>query len=272
MSSAEPTPKTARSFRILRIALPNEHGGWGFLFEPLVAGLAIAFSPAAIWISLMVTGAFLTRQPLRVLIADQMGTQIQGRARTALGFVVLFGVIFVVGLTAALATAGWAPMMPFLLVAPFVILQIYFDVSRRSRRLIPELTGAVSISASAAAIALAGGMGWPNALGLWAIFISRLVPSIIYVRERLRLEKGKSSSILVPAIAHGGGLLVVAVLAYNGYSPYLPVFVMMLLFYRAVAGLSTRRKKMRAMQIGIREVIYGLITVLSVIVGHYTGF
>jgi hypothetical protein len=29
---------------------------------------------------------------------------------------------------------------------------------------------------------------------------------------------------------------------------------------------------MKAMQIGVREVIYGLITVAAIVIGHYTGY
>ena len=46
-----------RNVKVKTIALPIEHGSWGFVFEPLAAGLLIAFSPSAIWITLLVVGA-----------------------------------------------------------------------------------------------------------------------------------------------------------------------------------------------------------------------
>lgn len=271
MSTLATSAVPVRSYRLKQIVLPTEHGGWGFLFEPIVAGLAVAFTPAAAWISLMMIGAFLTRQPLKVLIADRIGTQMPGRGIAAFGFVALFGSLFASGLAGALASGGTRPMLPFLFVLPFVPLQIYSDVYRKSRQLLPELTGAVSISSSIAAMALAGGMSWPSALALWAIFVCRLAPSIIYVRQRLLLEKGKENSAVLPVIAHIAALFITAVLAFNGLIPYLTVIAMLLLLYRAAEGLSAGRKKLKAMKIGIREVIYGAVTVISIIVGHYAG-
>ena len=58
----------ARRVRLRQIVLPTEHGSWGFLLEPIVAGVAVAFSAASVWIAVAVIGAFLARRPLQVLI------------------------------------------------------------------------------------------------------------------------------------------------------------------------------------------------------------
>ncbi len=260
-----------RAFRVKQIALPTEHGGWGFLFEPIVAAIAIAFSPAAIWISLMALGAFLARQPLKIFIADRIGTRIPGRGNAALLFLSLFGSVFAAGLIGAAFTGGSLPLVPFLFVLPLVPFQIYADVSRKSRQLLPELGGAVSVSATAAAIALAGGWGWPAATALWAVFICRLVPSIIYVRQRLLLEKGKAFSRGLPVALHIAAFIVTLVLGYYRLIPFLVLLAMAILLYRAAEGLSPRRKKLKAMKIGVRELIYGSLTVALIITGHFTG-
>ncbi len=41
------------------------------------------------------------------------------------------------------------------------------------------------------------------------------------------------------------------------------------LLTRAVWGLSRFRRRVKAMKIGIWEVVYGTLTVLSIIAGHY---
>lgn len=271
MSSATKPIAKAPVVRKRQIALPTEHGGWGFLFEPLVAGIAIAFSPAALWIALMTIGAFLVRQPLKVFVVDRLGMRIRDRAVAALFFACAYSILSFAGLAGTLSLVSPAVLLPFVAVLPLAILQIYWDVSRKSRHLLPELSGAISMSASIAVIALAGGMSRPVAFALWAIFAARFIPSIMYVRERLLREKGKQHSRSIPAIAHIVALLISVILAYNTLVPYLTAVAMLILLVRATAGLSPRGGRMKAMQIGVREVIYGAVLAVAIILGYYAG-
>ncbi|MBK9438288.1 MAG: YwiC-like family protein [Chloracidobacterium sp.] len=254
-----------------QIAVPPEHGSWGFLFEPIVASLAIGFSLPGALIALMTIGAFLARQPLKVLIIDRTGQRNAERARVAIQFIALFGTIATVGFAGAIYLAGILPFVPFLLVLPLACIQIYFDGSRKSRGLLPELFGSVTISSSSAAILLAGGFGWPAALSLWLVMLLRLIPSIMYVRNRLKLEKGKPFSRLAVLLAHSAAVIIAAVLAYTNGTSILVALVMIFLLYRAANGLSPTRRKLKAMKIGILEVVYGVVTVLAIIIGYYSG-
>lgn len=271
MPTAAPITTPHRDVRVRQVALPSEHGGWAFLFEPIAAGLAIAFSAGGPWIACLTIGAFLTRQPLKVLIADRFGMRNRARAGMAFRFLLCYGAIFFVGLAGTLLSVGFQPLLPFIWVLPLALFQIYIDESGQSRKLIPELTGAVVMSASIAAIGLAANMPWADCVALWAIFASRSIPSILYVRERLRLEKGKGHSRVIPTLAHIAALILTAALAYSGLSPFLTILAMSVLAYRAIAGLSPDRNKMKAMQIGVWEIIYGTVVVLSVVIGHYAG-
>src|SRR5215213_2911552 len=80
------------------IALPIEHGSWGFVFEPLTAGLLLAFSPSALWILLLVVGAFLTRQPLKVLLNARQAKRDMPQTPVARKFLLIYGAIFTLGL------------------------------------------------------------------------------------------------------------------------------------------------------------------------------
>lgn len=270
-SAVLPQTVSQRAIPLRRLALPTEHGGWGFLGEPLVAGLAIAFSPAAPWIAAMTVGAFLMRQPLRLLITNKRARPNSDLRTPALSFLLLYFTIFAGGLAGTLISAGAGPLLPFFIALPFILVQAYFDIFRRSRALIPEVAGAVSISASIAAVALADGFTWQNAGALWLVFIARLIPSILYVRERLRIEKGKEHSVLIPFAAHLLALAVVVILSLFGLIPVLIIAPMTFLLVRAITGLSSKRKTMRAMQIGIWEVVYGTAMVLILVIGFYYG-
>lgn len=272
MSTAAPITAPIRVVRVRQVALPVEHGGWAFLLEPILAGLAIAFSTGAPWIVCLTIGAFLIRQPLKVLIVDRFGMRNRERASLAFRFLLCYGAIFSIGLAGTLMSVGIQALLPFVWVFPLAIFQIYIDASRQSRKLIPELTGAVVMSASIAAIGIAANMPLVNAAALWAIFASRSIASILYVRERLRLEKGKQYSRTIPTLAHIAALFLVSMLAFYVLSSILTIMAMSVLAYRAIAGLSPGRSKMKAMQIGVWEIIYGVIVVLSVVIGHYSGF
>lgn len=270
MPNVRPVPPAAK-INLKQISLPTEHGSWGFLLEPMVVALAIGPSVSGFAIAVMTIGAFLSRQPLKVLIIDRLGQKNNARARAAVTFLLLFAAISAAGFASTLFLTGLRPLMPFILVLPFAAVQIYFDGSRKSRGLLPELLGGVSISASSAAIMLASGASDFAAAALWILMIARLIPSIIYIRNRLRLEKGKGHSLSQPVAAHSAAFIAVVVLAYYGGVPWLAVAAMAILLFRAVNGLSATRKRLKAMQIGVLEVAYGAVTVFAIVLGHYVG-
>lgn len=217
----------------------------------------------------MVIGAFLTRQPLKILFSDWKAKRSLPQTAAALRFVLLFGAIFLIGLAGSLYFAKPEVFNPFLFILPLGIYQIYCDVSKQSRQLIPELTGAIAISSSVTVVALAGGLDWSIAYTLWAVFIARLIPSILYVRNRLRLEKDKEFSIIPVIVSHFIAFGAVGMLAANNLVPKLPLVMFFILLFRSFWGLSPFRKKVKAMKIGVWEVIYGTLTALSVVIGYY---
>lgn len=261
-----------RKVRVKGIALPTEHGSWGFLFEPLLASIAVAPSFAAMWIAVTVIGAFLTRQPLKVFLADLQAKRNLPQTAVARKFVLIFGAITLIGFLGSLYFTKFESFIPFLAVIPLGIYQIYCDASRKSRNLLPELTSTIAISSAAAVIALAGGWHIINALALWAIFILRSIPSILYVRNRLRLEKGKTFSRFMPVALHLLAQIIISAMFIYRVCSLLTVIMFIVLTVRSIWGLSPFRKRVKAIKIGIWEVIYGTLTALSVIIGYYLQF
>lgn len=259
------------SVKIKNIALPIEHGSWGFVFEPLTAGLLIAFSPSAIWITLLVTGAFLARQPLKVLLNDWIAKRDLPQTAVALKFVLIYGSIAAFGAVGSLIFTKIESFLPFLFVLPFAVYQIYCDASRKSREVLPELTGSIAVSSSVAVLALADNWTFSAAIALWGIFIARLIPSILYVRNRLKLEKGKQYSKIVPFLANLVALVFVGLLAYKGFASLITTAMFAVLLVRSTVGLSKYRRKIKAMRIGVWEVVYGSLTAISVVLGYYLG-
>ncbi|MFN0138740.1 MAG: YwiC-like family protein [Pyrinomonadaceae bacterium] len=267
MASSRESIASTRKIKLSQIALPTEHGSWGFLLEPLVAALAIAFSSGGFWISIMVIGAFLARRPLQVFISQRKAPTGEMRS-AALRFVVLFSLVAATGLVGALLTSSLAVLIPLATALPVAVFQLYIESTTRGRQLIAELSGAVIMPASAASIILAGGESWPFAIAVWFFFAARFVPSILYIRNRLNLEKGKASSMILPAVAHVTALIAVSLIAFAGHLPMLVIPAFALLLARSVYGLSRYRKRVKAMKIGVAEVVYGLIVVVSFVVGY----
>lgn len=263
--------KRASNIPAKSIALPVEHGAWGFLFEPLIAGVIIAPSIAAPFIPLLAIGAFLTRQPLKFFLGDWYQKRTLPRTYVARKFVLTFGGIAAFGLLGSLIFAPLHSFLPFVLASPLVIYLIIQDVARQTRHLVPELLAAAALASSVSVLALAGGFDSKFALALWAIILARLIPSILYVRNRVRMGKQKDFAVFAPIISHIAALILVIAIYYAGSASILTVIMAAFLAARAIYGLSPYQQKLSAKVIGIWEVVYGIIYALSIGIGYYIG-
>ena len=236
------------------LALPTEHGGWGFLFEPLVLGLAVRPS----WDGALVAAAFifgfLTRQPLRLALQDALRGRAYPRTRWCWMFACAYAMGAAVALVAAIALGGWSIVIPLGLVAPLGITQILHDAHNKGRALLPELAGSVAMASSAAAIAIAGNMRIVPALALSGVIVARSIPSIVYVRALLTRAHGDQTSSWPTLTLHALAVLLVAL-----FAPKLAVVAMAILFVRAAIGLA--RPVPPAKKIGWTEIAMGTLTV-----------
>jgi hypothetical protein len=262
---------TTSQVRLKSIAFPPEHGSWGFLLEPIVLGLLVAPSLAGVFLSLAALGAFLARHPLKFVITDHRKGKRYPRTVAAERFALVYSVVALVGAGITVLLAGFEMLLPLVIAVPFALAQVVDYVQNKGRDLVPELAGSCAIAVTASCLVLAGGGSITLALMLWIILIARSIPSILYVRARLRLEKGKPFSVRPVLISNGVALLVVAALALLGEIPVLVVIGVTVLFGRALYGLSRYRKTAPAKIIGIWEMIYGLMLVVLAAVGYGLG-
>jgi hypothetical protein len=238
-----------RSVSLRPLALPNEHGGWGFLFEPIVLGLLVAPSWSGALLGLAALCAFLARHPLKLALQDAM----RGRRypRTPYCWMLAASYLFVAAIAcgSVVALSGRSVLVPLGAVAPLALIQVLYDARNRSRDLLPELCGAAAMTSIAAAIGIAGGLSFATAFSLSAVVLARSLPSIVYVRTLLRGDaKGPA------LVMHVGAVAVVAIFA----SPY-AVAAMVVLLLRALWGLTHETPP--AKTIGWREIVYGALVV-----------
>jgi hypothetical protein len=251
------------------VALTVEHGAWGFLFEPLLAGLLIAPSIAGAALSVFIIGSFLCRGPLKFVLGDALNRKKLPRTAIARRWLVYFGIVAAIGFTASLITANWIAFVPLLISAPVAVYLIFLDASRKSREALSELLAALVLGGSITTLMLAGGFGYQISFAMWLAMSARLVPSVVYVRNRLRLEKGKEYSAVMPLFTHTAAFAIVGILYLLRLGSILTVAVAVFLLLRSTTGLSSRRRKLTAKHIGIREVIYGVIYAVSLVAGYY---
>lgn len=265
-------PSTSLNTRIRRVALPVEHGGWGLMLEPIVLGLVLVPSTGGFWLAVAAVASFLWRQPFKLVIGDRRRRRRLPRTQLAEVFVLVYGGLALLALLGALRAADSRFLLPILIAAPVALVQIVYDALGRSRSLVPELAGTISIGAVAAAEALAGGWPRPAAFALWIIMAARALPTILYLRARLRLLREQTASTRTPIVAHVVALIVVFGLAKVGLAPYLAVLAIALLFVRALVGLSRINRSASAKKLGLRELGFGAMTVLAVILGQAFGW
>jgi YwiC-like protein len=261
-----------RRIRLRPIALPAEHGGWGLLFEPIVLGMLLAPSWVGLFISVTATGLFLARQPFKLVVGDWLRDRRSPRTGLAIRFAILYSSITALALAFAIKIGDAGFLLPLLLAAPIAFIQLLYNSVGRSRTLIAELAGAVATGAVATAVVLAGNWPRPAAFGLWVILAARTVPTILYLRARLRLLHRKPESPGEVIIAHLLAILIVSGLAWASVLPFLAVVALTILFLRAVFGFSRFDKRVSAKRLGVRELSFGAMTVFAVVLGHARGW
>lgn len=247
--------------RLRPIALPMEHGGWGFLFEPIILGLALAPSGKGWALAVAAIASFLVRQPIKVWWGDYAAEKSLPRTAVAIVIALIYGLVALAGL--AMAFIGAFPAaVPLLFAGPLVAGLLWYDLRGRGRNVAPELAAPVALAAVAASIVMLGGWGLPEALAVWALLSLRAVPSVLYVRSRLRVEYGRATNRAVPVAAHVAAIALALWLAQLGLAPLsvLPLYGLLLL--RAGAGLSALRRKASAKAVGFSEICWGTVAVV----------
>jgi YwiC-like protein len=265
------TPVVPSSVRLKTIALPPEHGAWGFPLEPILVGLGVAPSVPGTALAVAVFGAFLARHPMKIALVDRLHGKRYARTALAERAALAYSVIAVIGLAATIALAGAKPLLPLLLASPLALL-LFLSYSRnQGRDLLPELAGASALAGTATGIALAGNKSIGLALALWVILLARDIPSIVYVRARLRLQRGKPFSRPVVLLANVLAVACIIMLVVIGLVPVLAAVAVAVLAFRAVYGLSHHRRPVRVQTIGMLEMGYGLLLAVLVILGYALG-
>ena len=264
-------PETAPAVSWSSVALPVEHGGWGFLLEPLALGLVLAPSPGGLALALAALCAFLARHPLRLVLMDRRRGTRYPRTGVAERFLFAYLVVALALLALGLALAGGSFWPALVAAAVPALVALWYDAAGRSREVGAEATGAVALSGTAAAIALAGGAQAVVAAGAAALMALRAVASVVYVRARIRLDRGTAAGPGTALGVHGVALAATVAMAVAGWAPRLSIVAFLVLLARAGWGLSSRRRAVPPRVLGFGEMRYGLLVLALVALGYRLG-
>ncbi len=256
IGSVQPRPRSA----LRAVAVPSEHGGWGLTAEPVLLGLLVAPSVSGALLGAGALVAFLARTPLKLVLVDRWRHRRFPRTvlagRLAAGELALLAMLMA---TVAIRT-GWGWWAPLGAAVPLIAVEMWFDMRSRSRRLVPELCGAIGIASVASAIARAGGASWAVSLGLWVVLSARSVTALPFVRAQVLRLKGRQAQTAGVAVAGAVAIALVVGGWSAGLVPLAPVIALVAL---VIWGLwSLRRPPPSVAVLGASQVVLGVGVVL----------
>jgi len=231
-----------------------------------VLGLAVAFSWSGVAIGLAAFMAFLVRTPVKLALVDRRRGRFLRRTRLAIRVAVVeLATLTVLGVVALGAVGpGW--LVPVIVAMPLVGVELWFDIRSRSRRLVPELAGAIGIAAVAASIVVAGGEAWRLAVAIWMVLAARAVASIPYVRAQIvRTRRGSAPLGATDGSQVIGAIVAMAAVAVDARALVGAAAVVVVAVAQSIAVRRTHIAPVKV--IGIRQMVAGLAIVAATAIG-----
>jgi hypothetical protein len=193
------------------------------------------------------------------------------RDRTRLAAMIVAVELVILGLLTGYAIGAgesgfWVPLA---VAAPLVVLELWYDMRSRGRRLVPELAGSVGIGAVAAAIALAGGETERVAWGLWVVMGARSIAAIPYVRAQILRTKSRPGPRWHSDLAQVVAVLVAAAAWVTDLAPGPAAIAIGVL--AVFHGVAVRMPPRPAVVIGIQQTVLGILVIVATAVSVATA-
>ncbi len=248
------------------VALPTEHGGWGFTLEPILLGLLLFPGPPTLGLALLGLFGFLARHPLKLIYQDLRKGKRYPRTHLALRVSGVYLTLALLGFLLTAFTAQGPFLLPLLLALPLGAFMLWADTQNRSRDLFPEIAAALAMASLAPAGVLAGGLGPGMALGSFLVLALRDVAALYYARTQVLRARGMRPKRYPAYIALWSSAGLALFLQGQGLLPLAASLVLLLL--ALYGSLALLRPPVEARIIGWTQMGFGLLLVLATALGY----
>jgi len=250
------------------VAFPREQGSWGFMLEPLILALLVAFTTNGFLVALSAFIMFLSHQPIRIIANKNSSKEIK---LTAAIIFIIYSSITVILIFTAFLNMKLILFLPYFIALLLMIIYLLLELKGYGRLLAAELIAPVAVSLIAVCIILVDGWSLNFMLAFWIILLSRSIQTTFYINTNVKIIKKQSAS---PMFAYTSGfifLLIVTLSAFQHLSPFLAIGAVIILIIRSFVGFTSTNKKVNIKKIGILEFVYGIIFIILVAVGYNFG-
>jgi len=250
---------------IRQAALPNEHGSWGFVLEPLILSLIVAYSLPGLLLAFCTFFMFLSHQPIKQLFKKKKNNPYK---KISIQFLIIYSTAIIILFAVILSMVDINTLIPFVLSLIIMLNYLIILYKQKNRELIFELSAPFSISLVALSILLFNNWHIDFVLAFWIILLARSVPTTFYVRSKLLLIKKLSAKNFLPILLGLLFSIILLITAALDYNPYLAAVASFILLIRAYYGLYVSKNKVKIRAFGIWEFIYGGLFIVITAVGY----
>lgn len=250
---------------IKQAVLPSEHGSWGFVLEPLILTLMIAYSPAGFLLSITAFFLFLSHQPMKNIFKKYKNKRL---LNASLLFLIIYLLISFFCFSLVFSEIKFYSLIFFGVAIVIMIFYFFLELLGKNRNLISEMIVPISISIIALSIYSIKTLQIEFIIAFFFVLLARSIPTIFYVHAKLLLIKKKKPKNNTSIISGNLFSIILFISAVLGYSPYLAVVASLLLLIRKYIGLFVSKDNIKIRTFGIWEFIYGGLFVVITAAGY----
>ncbi len=251
--------------KTLRIALPEEHGSWGFVLEPLILATIVGYSLNGLFLALASFLLFLSHQPIRIIFNKKKNPTLR---KKAWGFLFVYLTLIVLFFSLVFQSADYYRLYPFFLALLLMGSFLLFELSGKARKLTSEIIATISISFIAVSIVLLSGWSEIQSWAFFFLLLNRAVPTVLFIHERVNFIHNKYVNKWIPILVGLFGFIITLFLAYSSLIPWFAITGVLVLIIRMIFGFTPKMLKQSLKTAGILEFVYGIIFVIITAIAY----